>query len=325
MIIVALLPLAGMFAVATTVWKCYWLTRELNHVPRALIFPAISALGVLEPEHRIYQIGFAITGVCVFGIFVLFRIYVVPALLIGREEDLVATASVFKAATMGYVCSAGIVIQGWFTLSQTPNTAVMLHFVGALMFMFGAMQHCNLVNELMSDSADPAKLDQHVFQLPELQWSLRAKKAVLSLPALLFLLPLLAQFLNVSNTSNVAAAQADHIQHGSPTLVELEAMSTKDILGQLEALGLSQRAASLTEKRELVSLLHNQLEKKARVAAHTTSASVTPTPGPSPIAGMTGTPGENAMGLMQWLLIGMFILYFGTYTVDFYILASQPS
>jgi hypothetical protein len=26
----------------------------------------------------------------------------------------------------------------------------------------------------------------------------------------------------------------------------------------------------------------------------------------------------NSMGLMQWVMIGMFVVFFGTYSVDFY-------
>jgi len=36
---------------------------------------------------------------------------------------------------------------------------------------------------------------------------------------------------------------------------------------------------------------------------------------------MQGTPTENALGLMQWLMIGTFVLYYGTYCVDFWLLA----
>ena len=41
--------------------------------------------------------------------------------------------------------------------------------------------------------------------------------------------------------------------------------------------------------------------------------------------GMQGTPAENAMGLMQWLIIGVFVLYLASYGVDLYAaLTSSP-
>ena len=53
-----------MSAVLWTVFTCYAMWRSGPNIrdPR-VIFPAISELGASMPEQRVYQVGFAVTGV----------------------------------------------------------------------------------------------------------------------------------------------------------------------------------------------------------------------------------------------------------------------
>ena len=77
--IVSFIPLLAGICVFSTMGLCYFLTYPT--LGKGMIFPAVSALGIEQPQKLVYQIGFSTTGF-LFGLCIyLFSIYTQPILL----------------------------------------------------------------------------------------------------------------------------------------------------------------------------------------------------------------------------------------------------
>ena len=135
-----LAPLGSMACVLWTVFTCYYMWRTGSNIrdPR-VIFPAISELGASMPEHRVYQVGFAVTGVLLALHIHLFSQIVIPQLLEYGNSEMQQHAD--NCVWYGYVAAAGVIAQGVFTLEMALSAQSCVHWAGAIMFMNGAMNH----------------------------------------------------------------------------------------------------------------------------------------------------------------------------------------
>jgi hypothetical protein len=139
-IVSVLAPLGSMGCVLLTVFTCYYLWRTGENIrDHRVIFPAISELGAAMPEQRVYQVGFAMTGVLLFLHIRMFSQLVVPKLLEYGTTELQAHAD--QAVSWGYYAAFGVILQGLFTLEMKVSMQSMIHWGGAVLFMSGAMNH----------------------------------------------------------------------------------------------------------------------------------------------------------------------------------------
>ena len=91
------------------------------------------------PEHRVYQVGFAVTG-CLLAVHIyLFSQIVLPHLLDYGNSDMQQHAD--NAVWYGYAAAVGVIVQGVFTLEMQLSAQSCIHWVGAILFMNGAMNH----------------------------------------------------------------------------------------------------------------------------------------------------------------------------------------
>lgn len=139
-ILVVLAPLGSMSGLLWTVFTCYSMWRSGPNIRDSrVIFPAISELGASMPEHRVYQVGFAVTGVLLAVHVHLFSQIVLPQLLDLGNSEMQQHAD--NAVWYGYLAAAGVVAQGVFTLEMQLSAQSCIHWAGAIMFMNGAMNH----------------------------------------------------------------------------------------------------------------------------------------------------------------------------------------
>lgn len=256
-IAVSLLPLAGVVIVFSTIRKCYWTTAAQGRMMPGIVFPAISALGMENPEKRIYQVGFALTGLCIGLSVLVFKQLIIPVLAplllkvaeanindvttdkLNQAKEHIANQSM-SCVHNGLYMAGGVMLQGIFTLEFKISAQSIVHWLSAAVFAMGAMHHCQSVVDMYSVvTADPTA--PAFFQHPLFRVSLSVKKMALSTPIMMFGLPLLYQ---------VYTAWA-----GKPANPEAEQGATM----------------------------------------------------------------ENMMGLMQWGMVMSFMLFFLTYTVDFFL------
>jgi hypothetical protein len=272
------LPLGGAAAVTLTCWKCYWLTRSQNKFQPGINFPPISALGVTQPEMFFYQAGFTITGLFLIATIFAFKYYMLPQLLAVLKEDTAERGSALASSAMrdGLFMAAGVIAQGLFTLEMKVSARSLIHWGGAMVFVMFAMRHCNAAVELYALALENEKISP-------LRWSYHLKKLCVSSPMWLFVIPIGWQ-MYVSARPEFAGPSLAQITS------ELMALSVRDLRQRLIDNGLKEMS---DDKKELTVLLANHL--------HSRQSS----------AGM-----ENGMGLMQWMIVGSFVVYFATYSFD---------
>ena len=157
-IVAILAPLGSMSCVLWTLATCYYMWRTGPNLrdPR-VIFPAISELGASMPEHRVYQVGFAVTGALLTVHIWLFSQLVLPRLLEYGNSELQQHAD--SAVNWGYVSAAGVVLQGVFTLELKLSAQSCIHWAGAIAFMSGAMNHAQESKQLYDGALE---LTDHV-------------------------------------------------------------------------------------------------------------------------------------------------------------------
>lgn len=287
-------PLAGASAVTFTVWRCYWLTKSQGKFPPGVTIPAISALGVSGPERPLYQLGFASTGLLLLASLFLWQSMIVPHVLAGRAGDDLAKASAVATAAMkaGGWMAAGVIAQGVFTLEMKISLQSLVHWAGAVVFIWGAMRHCEAATKLYTTSID--EFPSPLFQLPIMRLSLMLKKACLAAPTMMFIVPLLFQLYSSAGLGAAPDQLSPPPLLTPAEMLELETMTAEKIRSQLEQVTKTVVAASAT-KKEMTTELAGLLAKQQ----------------------LQGGGMENGMGAMQWAMVFAFVLYFATYTVDF--------
>lgn len=275
---VSFLPLGGAVTVTITCWKCYWLTRGQGKFQPGITFPPISALGVANPEMFFYQAGFTITGLLLVATIVAFKFYMLPHLLAALREEAADKGVALASGAMrdGMWMAVGVIAQGLFTLEMKISPRSLVHWGGALVFVMFAMRHCNAAVELYGLALENEKMSP-------LRWSYQLKKLCVSSPMWLFIIPIGWQVYASSRPDSIGLSLAQITS-------DLMNLSIQELRQRLSEYGSTEMSE---DKKELTTLLANHL--------HTRQSS----------AGM-----ENGMGLMQWMIVGSFVLYFATYSFD---------
>ena len=106
-----------------------------------------------------------------------------------------ATFSTSECVRYGWYMALGIGVQGLFTLEMAVSLKSMIHWTGALLFMYGAMNHCQIAVELY-DAALRGEYQSPNFSgySNSIDSFLKLKKFCLSAPSLMLIVPLLLQF-----------------------------------------------------------------------------------------------------------------------------------
>lgn len=341
-----IVPFIGMFTAFGTVLKCYLLCKQQGKLPPGFVFPAISALGTAHPEKRFYQLGFSTAGIFVAITTILVGKFIGPHILLNRTgKDLAFAQEQLASMTRtGLVMAAGTALQGIFTLELQMSMQSIIHWAGAMAFMYGAMTHANITNELYEDSS--VKFPSPLFQTPALAYSLSFKKLCLQVPLMMFVLPLLMQVFSrqgaqppVEPVGPIGSnTVADRVSVPALSLPQISSTSSRELKKRLAGRKVDfSRALEKSDLEELYLKDLTEFPDKEEYTASTVqnteqSKPTTPTTPtnkktdePEPDLMQGGGPAENGMGLMQWLLIGAFVLYFGSYGVDVFMAISSGS
>ena len=141
-----ILPILGSICGTSTIAIIYYLTSVNGHLLPDMITPPISLLGCQSPEHRIYQIGFSITGMLLYLSVKAWKDIFFPEFL------KVAPTSCRLVLFGGVLSSIGCLGQGIVTLDedfmfrvrtkQPMSNQSLLHQWFAMTFFLGAAIHC---------------------------------------------------------------------------------------------------------------------------------------------------------------------------------------
>ena len=148
------LPLASMFSVICTMIYCYVLWFP-NRKDKSLYIPAISELGVGNPQHFYYQLGFGLTGFLLGVHMKGFEFAMAKHLAHGEyinQEEPAEAVTVQSCIKYGLWAAFGCVLQGLFTLQAPEDLSAQsfVHWAGAIIFMVGAQRHAATSSELYS-------------------------------------------------------------------------------------------------------------------------------------------------------------------------------
>ena len=218
-----LAPLGSMSCVLITLGMCYYLWRTGDNIRDArVIFPAISELGAAMPEQRVYQVGFAITGLLLALHIRLFSQIVLPKLLEHATTEMQTNADL--AISWGYYSAAGVVLQGVFTLEMKVSMQSMVHWGGAVLFMSGAMNHAQASKSLYQSAIETSSDHLDFLRNEHLLMAVNFRKLILDYSSFVMFVPIiLAQIFFASGgsptaaeTTAIAAAAAAAARRGEP-------------------------------------------------------------------------------------------------------------
>lgn len=227
-----LAPLGSMSCVILTVLTAYYLWRTGENIrdPR-VIFPAISELGAAMPEHRVYQVGFAMTGLLLFIHIRLFSQLVVPKLLEYGTPEMQNHADL--AISWGYYSAAGVILQGVFTLEMQISMQSMIHWGGAVLFMSGAMNHAQNSKSLY-ESALESSDHISILRNESLLNAIHVRKLILDYSTFFMFVPIiLAQLYFASSSSSTGTTPAARrLPDGTeaPPLPDPKTMNTMGVM-----------------------------------------------------------------------------------------------
>ena len=239
-VVVILAPLGSMFSVLFTLAVCYYLWRTGNNIrdPR-VIFPAISELGASMPEHRVYQVGFAITGLLLALHIRLFSQLVLPKLL---EHDASGDMKTHAdlAISWGYYSAVGVILQGVFTLEMKVSMQSMVHWAGAVLFMSGAMNHAQASKTLYAKVIENNSDHVAVLRNESLLSAVSFRKMILDYSSFFMFVPIIiAQIVFASSTAEAttaaqAAATAAAAQRGEEAPPPMQDPKTMNTMGVMQ-------------------------------------------------------------------------------------------
>ncbi|CAE7280795.1 unnamed protein product [Symbiodinium natans] len=142
------IPGIGAFCGTGTIAAVYHLAASGGHLPPNSTTPPISFLGVLEPEHTVYQLGFLVTGLLLAASVRLWSAVFAPLLTAAGLEQcayygwLGGWLASFGAATQGLVTLESGILGKIASASSELSVQSKLHQAFALFFFLGCMMHC---------------------------------------------------------------------------------------------------------------------------------------------------------------------------------------
>jgi hypothetical protein len=229
-IVAVLAPIGSMSCVLLTVLTAYYLWRTGDNIrdPR-VIFPAISELGAAMPEQRVYQVGFAITGLLLMVHIRLFSQLVVPKLLEYGNSEMQNHADL--AISWGYYSAAGVILQGLFTLEMKMSMQSMVHWGGAVLFMSGAMNHAQNSKSLY-ESALQYSDNVEVLRNESLLNAVYVRKLILDYSSFVMFVPIILAQVFFASSSGTPPPPARRLPNGQeePQMPDPKTMNTMGVM-----------------------------------------------------------------------------------------------
>jgi len=210
-IFVPLVCISGLFATVGRAYSLWFPTRQF----RGLIFPAISELGVAQPQKSVYQVGFVTVGLLLaLHVYVLSQI-VIPKLVPSNAEP-ERTKAASNCIWYGYQAAFGAGLQGLFTLELQVSPQSIIHWVAAVLFMMGSMHHAQLSSNIYDDAIAEGALPAPVV------WAATLRSAILKYSTVVMFLPVILCQVFASSFPQQPPQQAeggDPQMPGSPTMM----------------------------------------------------------------------------------------------------------
>ncbi|CAE7567246.1 unnamed protein product [Symbiodinium sp. CCMP2592] len=141
-------PGLGAFCGTATIAGVYRLAASQGHLPPGSTTPPISFLGLLEPEHTLYQIGFLVTGLLLASSVRLWSAVFAPLMTAAGFGQcayygwLGGCLASFGAASQGLVTLEQGILEKIASASSELSVQSKLHQAFALFFFMGCMLHC---------------------------------------------------------------------------------------------------------------------------------------------------------------------------------------
>ena len=203
-------PLSAIVMLLITVGKCYslwWPVRE----PGA-IFPAISALGIAHPQKLIYQAGFGTVGILLaIHIYCFREVILKPHFYKNHAVAKIAQDCVWYGFQAAFGCS----LQGMYTLQVNMSMQNLFHWGGAMLFMFGAMQHAQLSTELYTKYAE--EFDIELLDIPEIKQVAYFRSLILKYSSVLMFAPMILGQVFFASTNSATNGQVANRQESKTT------------------------------------------------------------------------------------------------------------
>jgi len=150
----ALIPALAMLWLLGTLGMCFKLSAPLRE--SAWSVPAISEMGVAPPARGAYRAGFVVVGILFAMTVWLYHSILMSQLSEASPSD--DAALPWSSTRYGFLAAFGAVLQGLLTLEPRLSWMSGLHFLGALLFIVGTMQHATMSNALFASSRGEALL-----------------------------------------------------------------------------------------------------------------------------------------------------------------------
>ena len=140
------LPFIGSLAGIGTMLAIYIITERSGHLPFGVMTPPISLLGCKSPEHKVYQLGFALTAALLFLCVNIWKQRFYPRISLEHPS------ASWVALAGGYAACIGVLGQGLVTLEEDFVERIeagqqltwqgVAHQLLAAVFFLGAAAHC---------------------------------------------------------------------------------------------------------------------------------------------------------------------------------------
>jgi len=306
-------PLASMLVVLTTVAMCLSLWHTQGHAVAGVIFPAISELGVALPERRIYQLGFATCGGLLSLSILIYEALVEVELIPFGETGLHASfkpgmrvkITGLKAAPQLNGTSG--ICQEWQSSSERWNVGLSTGEVKAVK-----------PENMVSDNGSTEQLTS----FRRCIWWAHASGVGVVLQGLVTLQHEIG-WQNFIHWGGAILFMAGAMQHAkaSNDLYSNAASRDAPLLQSRYVHGAYKLRCFILNYSSIVIFLIPLLAQAFPLAGSATS-SANATQEDTPSAPMHSST-MNMMGLMQWMIILQFAVYFCTYTADMHSAANR--
>jgi len=210
-------------------------------------------------------------------------------------------------------------LQGVFTLDLQPSLKVMLHFGGAMIFMWGGMTHAQTIEPVYAAAAtaEGCMLFSHA---PVVAAAAFRRVAITgALPVVGFVLPLgfqVVQFVYGGSSEDTAQESEKAVSSGEASGKQ-EDETDKEGKGQVAKQKQKEDAAGPQEVRAVLSCA-KQASKRAKQSQSQSHWWLQCMYCMRVVCVQNSAAVSNAMGAMQWAIVVLFAAFYGSYGPDLY-------
>lgn len=150
----AMIPALAMLWLLGTLGMCFKLSAPLR--ASAWSVPAISEMGIAPPARGAYRAGFTVVGI----LFAM-TVWLYNSLLMSQLSEAAPSDDLgmpWSSTRYGFLAAFGVLLQGLLTLEPRLSWMSGLHFLGAIFFVVGTMQHATMSNALFASARGEALL-----------------------------------------------------------------------------------------------------------------------------------------------------------------------